>query len=72
MLNTPPPNSSRHPGGAHVSTSQANPRRRLSRNFSLLVQALITRLFTDGAITIDEFNHYCERLRDICQRRKEA
>lgn len=38
----------------------------------LLVQELITRLFTDGAITIDEFNHYCERLRDNCQRRQEA
>lgn len=41
-------------------------------DISLLVQALITRLFTDGAITIDEFNHYCKRLRDICQQRKEA
>jgi hypothetical protein len=40
-------------------------------DISLLVQAMITRLFTDGAITIDEFNHYCKRLRDICQRRKE-
>ncbi|WP_085646754.1 MULTISPECIES: hypothetical protein [unclassified Pseudomonas] len=36
----------------------------------LLVQQLITRLFTDGAITIDEFNHYCKRLRDVCQQRK--
>ncbi|WP_426234707.1 hypothetical protein [Pseudomonas sp. TWP3-2] len=35
-------------------------------------QELITRLFTDGAISIDEFNHYCKRLRDICQQRKEA
>ena len=40
-------------------------------DISLLVQALITRLFTDGAITTDEFNHYCKRLRDTCQRRKE-
>ncbi|WP_085631514.1 hypothetical protein [Pseudomonas sp. R16(2017)] len=39
---------------------------------SLLVQGLITRLFTDGAITTDEFNHYCKRLRGICQQRKEA
>jgi hypothetical protein len=39
---------------------------------SLLVQGLITRLFTDGAITTDEFNHYCKRLRDTCQQRKEA
>nr|WP_085708313.1 MULTISPECIES: hypothetical protein [unclassified Pseudomonas] len=38
----------------------------------LLVQQLITSLFTGGAITIAEFNHYCERLRDACQRRKEA
>ncbi|EJM09777.1 hypothetical protein PMI21_05509 [Pseudomonas sp. GM18] len=41
-------------------------------DISLLVQELITRLFTDGAITIDEFNHYCKRLRNICQQRKEA
>lgn len=37
-----------------------------------LVQSLITRLYTDGAITTDEFNHYCKRLMEICQRRKEA
>jgi len=41
-------------------------------DISLLVQSLITRLFTDGAITTEEFNHYCKRLREICQRRKEA
>jgi hypothetical protein len=41
-------------------------------DISLLVQELITRLFTDGAITSDEFNHYCKRLRNICQQRKEA
>ncbi|CAI8749029.1 hypothetical protein [Pseudomonas sp. IT-P260] len=40
-------------------------------DISLLVQALITRLFTDGAITTDKFNHYCKRLRDTCHRRKE-
>jgi hypothetical protein len=40
-------------------------------DISMLVQGLITRLFTDGAITTDEFNHYCKRLRDTCQRRKE-
>ncbi|WP_409303020.1 hypothetical protein [Pseudomonas sp. KCJK8993] len=38
----------------------------------VLVQGLITRLFTDGAITTDEFNHYCKRLMDVCQKRKEA
>lgn len=38
----------------------------------VLVQSLITRLYTDGAITTDEFNHYCKRLMEICQRRKEA
>ncbi|UWF46913.1 hypothetical protein NYP20_16310 [Pseudomonas sp. N3-W] len=43
-----------------------------AEDISLLVQELITRLFNDGAITIDEFNHYCKRLRDTCQRRKEA
>lgn len=42
------------------------------KDISLLVQSLITRLFTDGAITSDEFNHYCKRLRNICQQRKEA
>ena len=41
-------------------------------DISLLVQGLITRLFIDGAITTDEFNHYCKRLRDTCQQRKEA
>ncbi|WP_068588673.1 MULTISPECIES: hypothetical protein [unclassified Pseudomonas] len=29
---------------------------------SVLVQDLITRLFTNDAITADEFNHYCKRL----------
>ncbi|POA52100.1 MULTISPECIES: hypothetical protein [unclassified Pseudomonas] len=38
----------------------------------VLVQGLITRLFTDGAITTDEFNHYCKCLMDVCQKRKEA
>lgn len=38
----------------------------------LLVQQLITSLFTGGAITLDEFNHYCERLRNTCRRPREA
>ncbi|KPA87322.1 hypothetical protein PF66_06232 [Pseudomonas asplenii] len=37
----------------------------------ITVQRLITKLFTDGAITADEFNHYCKRLM-IAQWRKEA
>lgn len=41
-------------------------------DIDVLVQGLITRLFTDGAITTEEFSHYCKRLMDICQRRKEA
>lgn len=40
-------------------------------DIDILVQGLITRLFTDGAITTDEFNHYCKRLMTACQRRKE-
>ncbi|WP_124313749.1 hypothetical protein [Pseudomonas chlororaphis] len=41
-------------------------------DIDVLVQALITRLFLDDAITRDEFNHYCKRLMTACQRRKEA
>lgn len=41
-------------------------------DIDILVQGLITRLFTDGAITTDEFNHYCKRLLDACRRRKET
>ncbi|CAI8807671.1 VbhA domain-containing protein [Pseudomonas chlororaphis] len=41
-------------------------------DIEVLVQALITRLFLDDAITRDEFNHYCKRLMTACQRRKEA
>ncbi|MGY2171819.1 hypothetical protein [Pseudomonas gingeri] len=37
----------------------------------ILVQALITRFFTDDAITAEEFNHYCRRLMRS-QRIKEA
>ncbi|KAA5842288.1 hypothetical protein F2A37_16610 [Pseudomonas chlororaphis] len=41
-------------------------------DIDVLVQALITRLFLDDAITRDEFNHYCKRLMTACQRRREA
>ena len=41
-------------------------------DIDVLVQSLITRLYADGAITTDEFNHYCKRLMEVCQRRKEA
>lgn len=37
-----------------------------------LTEGLIVRHFTAGDITAEEFNHYCQRLRDTCQRRKEA
>lgn len=50
--------------GASDPSSQAD--------IDVLVQSLITRLYTDGAITTDEFNHYCKRLMEACQRRKEA
>ncbi|WP_025129956.1 hypothetical protein [Pseudomonas sp. PH1b] len=41
-------------------------------DIDVLVRGLITRLFTDGAISTDEFTHYCKRLMDACHRRKEA
>lgn len=41
-------------------------------DIDVLVQALITRLFTDCAITTDEFTHYCKRLMTECQQRKES
>lgn len=37
-----------------------------------LAEGLIVRHFTAGDITAEEFSHYCQRLRDTCQRRKEA
>ena len=55
----------------HILIDQALSAPAGEEDISLLVQGLITRLFTDGAITTDEFNHYCKRLRDTCQRRKE-
>lgn len=39
---------------------------------SILVQRLITRMMTDGLITIEEFNHYCQRLLRRCRQCKEA
>lgn len=39
---------------------------------SVLVQQIITRLMTDGLITLDEFSHYCQRLLKIVRQRKEA
>lgn len=41
-------------------------------DIDVLVQGLITCLFADGAITTDEFTHYCKRLMEACHRRKEA
>lgn len=38
----------------------------------LLVEGEIVQLYTSSKINSDEFKHYCERLRRICQRRKEA
>lgn len=39
---------------------------------SILVQRMITKMMTDELITIEEFNHYCQRLLRHCQRHKEA
>jgi len=34
------------------------------------VQRIITRMMTDQLITIEEFNHYCDRLADTIRRRQ--
>ncbi|MNJ76326.1 hypothetical protein D3C77_735850 [compost metagenome] len=41
-------------------------------SWSVMVQKLITEMLTDQRITIEEFNHYCERLNKIVDQRKEV
>lgn len=38
----------------------------------LVVQRMITNMLTGNVITIEEFNHYCQRLLKITRQRKEA
>ena len=37
-----------------------------------VVVRMITNMLTGNAITIEEFNHYCQRLLKITRQRKEA
>lgn len=37
-----------------------------------VVARMITNMLTGNAITIEEFNHYCQRLLKITRQRKEA
>ncbi|MEX5591913.1 hypothetical protein [Pseudomonas orientalis] len=37
-----------------------------------IVARMITNMLTGDAITVDEFNHYCQRLLKIARLRKEA
>ncbi|NWC20383.1 hypothetical protein HX787_07920 [Pseudomonas tolaasii] len=39
---------------------------------SILVQRIITKMMSDELITVEEFNHYCQRLLKITRQRKEA
>ena len=41
-------------------------------SWSVMVQKLITEMLADERITIEEFNHYCERLNKIVDGRKEV
>ncbi|MDD1016870.1 hypothetical protein [Pseudomonas rubra] len=36
------------------------------------LEALIVSHFTAGTLDADEFKHYCERVRRVAERRKEA
>ena len=38
----------------------------------IVVQRMITRMLTSEVITVEEFNHYCQRLLKITRQRKEA
>ena len=38
----------------------------------VVVQRMITNMLTGNVITIEEFNHYCQRLLKITRHRKEA
>ncbi|MEN8639627.1 hypothetical protein [Pseudomonas sichuanensis] len=43
-----------------------------SRRTDKQAESLIVARFTAGDIDADEFKHYCERVRRIAERRKEA
>jgi len=38
----------------------------------IVVQRMITNMLTGSVISIEEFNHYCKRLMEACERRKEG
>lgn len=38
----------------------------------VVVQRMITNMLTGNVITVEEFNHYCQRLLKITRQRKEA
>ncbi|MGQ7862547.1 MULTISPECIES: hypothetical protein [unclassified Pseudomonas] len=38
----------------------------------VVVQRMITNMLTGNVITVEEFNHYCQRLLKITRHRKEA
>ncbi|MFQ6345990.1 hypothetical protein ACQRBV_22825 [Pseudomonas sp. R11F] len=38
----------------------------------VIVQRMITNMLTGSVITIEEFNHYCQRLLKITRQRKES
>lgn len=39
---------------------------------AVVVVRMITNMLTGDAITVEEFNHYCQRLLKITRHRKEA
>ncbi len=41
-------------------------------SWSVMVQKQIAEMMADQRITIEEFNHYCERLNKVVAGRKEA
>ena len=41
-------------------------------SWHVMVTKLLTEMMSDGRITIEEFNHCCDRLNKIIARRKEA
>ncbi|WP_444756602.1 hypothetical protein [Pseudomonas sp. A014] len=41
-------------------------------SYSTIIGHQLTEMLRDGRITIEEFNHYCERLNKIVDGRKEV
>jgi nicotinamide mononucleotide adenylyltransferase len=41
-------------------------------SWSVMIQKTLSEMMLDNRITIEEFNHYCERLNKIVDRRKES